>query len=655
MMSLALFIPFLFMSMISLNHLYDFSGLLVFSSTTLGILAWGSICFILLGLSQKSWRHVICILLIFFCFGFWRGPFLEPPSDPFEHLRRIHSFSEITSAEMPKENMGVWHYSMAGILINSYSGEGDARSMLNLIDIAHGFFLGILMAGLFVLGRRSGLKSRWSFFSCLVVFLFLGTNRFSYFSYYSFAPSFTSLFIVWLWTAVFFFRRDVRSLFFGSLSALMCMPVLWINHSQEAVFIGFILIIWFLLNSYFVVDQLLRDKEISHNLNSRTKNLRSRRFFNYFYFSLIFFILIVIPQFSLFREFLSNFFVRDYWQYNQAAVFTFSKLYLWGKIWSFRIQDTLGYIALVMLIFSIPFFWPGFIRQNFEKKIRIWTLALFPFLGYCLPLFHFIWLSNVRMPEYYRLCYISFFWLLFAHFFQGIEGRIYLTYKGIMKKIRKIYMLRISRKHIQRFAYLICCSSALILSTFRTAPVYGKLPFILLDARPWWPEWEFMINKIMAEGDKPIYTDPTTSVVLNGIFDQETVFFRRFYHSPYLIVETLNQMNRPFSSKIPFWAYTLLLREYSSVKVKEENETPELVNEYAPASENSLRGQEEKRPYRCLINLHGFIPTWVSLETNHWRPSLAYTSMFYRYHSKRGEDLEQELKKFPPENCFVFY
>lgn len=643
------------MSMVSLNHLYDFSDLLVFSSTTLGILAWSSICFILLGLSRKSWRQVICIFLVFFCFGFWRGPFLEPPSDPFEHLLRIHSFNDITSAEMPKKNMGVWHYSMAGILINSYSGEKTAASMLQRIDITHGFFLGILMAGLFVLGIRSGLKSRWSFFSCLVVFLFLGTNKFSYFSYYSFAPSFTSLFIVWLWTAVFFFKRDVRSLFFGSFSALLIMPVLWINHSQEAVFVGFILIIWFLLSSYFLGYQLLGDKEISHDLDPRAINRRRRKFFNYSYFSLIFLILFVIPQFSFFREFLSKFFVRDYWYSNQAAVFTFGELYLWGKIWSFRIQDTLGHIALGMLISTVPFFWPGFIRQNFERKIRIWTLAFLPFIGYCLPLFHFIWLSNVRIPEYYRLCYLSFFWLLFAHFFQGIEGRLYLIYKGIRKKISNIYTLRISRKHLLRFTYLICCSSVLLLSTFRAAPVYGKLPFLLLDARPWWPEWEFMINKIVAEGNKPIYTDPTTSAVLNGVFDQETVLFRRFYHVPYLIVETLDQMNRPFSSKIPVWVYTLLLREYSPVEVKEENDNPELVNENAPAAENSLRNQEEKRPYRCLVNLHGFTPTWVSRETNHWRPSLAYTSMFYRYHSRGGDDLETELRKNPPENCYVFY
>jgi hypothetical protein len=80
--------------------------------------------------------------------------------------------------------------------------------MLRRIDVAHGIFLGVLLSGIFLLSRRIGLVARWAFFSCCIAFLFMGSNRFSYFTYYSFAPSATSLWSYWLWTAVFFFRGD---------------------------------------------------------------------------------------------------------------------------------------------------------------------------------------------------------------------------------------------------------------------------------------------------------------------------------------------------------------------------------------------------------------------------------------------------------------
>ena len=124
------------------------------------------------------------------------------------------------------------------------------------------------------------------------------------------------------------------------------------------------------------------------------------------------------------------------WLQNQELVVKWRGLHLFGKIWSYRVNDTLGYVVINMVVLSIPYFWPGCIRQNIESKVRIWLLAFLPFIGYCTPLFHFIWLSNVKSSVYYRLCYISFFWLFFAAILQGLEGRFYLGCKKTINKLR---------------------------------------------------------------------------------------------------------------------------------------------------------------------------------------------------------------------------
>ncbi len=423
-----------FISIVSVNHLFPFWNGLVFSSTLLGLAGWAAVILSIIYLSRRFRRQIVLVFLLFFCIGFWRGPFLEPPADPFEHLKRIHSYCEKTSDQMPRENKGIWHYSMAGNLICSDPVQMDPESKLRRIDATHGLFLGILISGLFILARRAGLTGRWAFFSCLVAFLFMGTNRFSYFSYYSLAPASTSLLIYWLWTAAFFFRRNRQGILAGVGTALLCFPILWINHRQESVFLGFIVIVYLLVNATCF---MLRWRSKRHE----TKFTRDARAAWYSliltgsFFCILFTFLFILPQFDFFKQFAADFFVRDLWQHNQGAVVLWHGFHLWGKIWSFRVNDTLGVMGIVMAVLVLPFFWPGLIRIKNEKKIRICILALLPFLGYCIPFFHFIWLSNVQSYEYYRLCYSSMFWLLFAVIFQGLEGRLWLAVNKIKKLI----------------------------------------------------------------------------------------------------------------------------------------------------------------------------------------------------------------------------
>ncbi len=421
-----------FIVIVSVNHLFPLWNGLAFSSSLLGQAGWSAVCFLILYLARHFRGPAALTFLVFFCVGFWKGPFLEPPADPLEHLSRIHSYCEKTSGQMPRVNMGIWHYSMAGNLICTDSAQVNPADKLRRIDLSHGLFLGILMSGLFILAKSAGLKNRWAFFSCLVAFLFMGTNRFSYFSYYSLAPGSTSLLIYWLWTAVFFFHRSRQMALKAIAAALFCLPVLWVNHRQEAVFLVFLVIIYLLLNSIFSLV-CRQGRKLEVDAVQGTDADRLQLFLKIIFFSVIVTILFVLPQFDFFSNFAAQYFVRDLWEKNQGAVVSWQGIHLWGKIWGLRVNDTLAGMGVVMAALAIPFFWPRLIRFPVERKVKIYILAMLPFLGYCIPLFHFIWLSNVRYAEYYRLCYSSMFWLLFAAIFQGLEGRLWLTAKKITK------------------------------------------------------------------------------------------------------------------------------------------------------------------------------------------------------------------------------
>lgn len=421
-------------SLISINHLYPLFNSLKFTATFIGLLGWLTISSSLIYLSRGFWHQTFLVFLLFLCFGYWSGPFLEPPSDPLEHLKRIHSICNEDSGEILQVNSGFWHYSMAGTVICSDSENTNPDTKLRRIDATHGLFLGLLMSGLFILARYAGLTLRWAFFSCLVAFLFMGTNRFSYFTYYSLAPSYTSMLICWLWTAFFFFRSDRKALVVGTLVAMLSLPFLWVNHRQEAVFIGLLVSVWILLNVYSLAFRTMSEKTFFQTSDRKCFGINTHCMINILLLSLFFLLFFILPQFDFIQNILSRFFVRDLWLQNQHLVVTWNELHLFGRIWSNRIDDTLGNIGIVMFVLTIPYFWPRFIRQNLEKKVRLWILAFLPFLGYTIQLFHFVWLSNVRSFEYYRLCYVSFFWLFFADLLQGLEGRFYLGGKKIFNK-----------------------------------------------------------------------------------------------------------------------------------------------------------------------------------------------------------------------------
>jgi hypothetical protein len=423
----------LILSLISINHIFKLIPVPYLSVTGVGYLGWGVIILTLIMLSRGFRRNALTVFVLFFSFGVWFGPFLEPPADPLEHLRRTHSFCDVqidnlptyfdipTEVELPTNNKGLWHYSMSGIFLCSDQEKIQAEQMLRRINILHGMYLGILSVGMFILAKSTGMPGRWAFFSCLISFLFFGTNRFSYFSYYSLAPTFTSLFLYWLWTAIFFFRKSFMALTSGVLFGLLLIPILWVNHIQEVFLLSFLLGCWVLLNLHERI-WTLAGRSISTSLRS-------------LYLFLVVVLFFILPQIKFFRDFLASFFPRNLWEQNQHIVVHWMGLHLFGRVWEFRVNSTFASIGLLVVLLAVPFFYPGWIRKKNAIKLRVFVLAVLPFIGYFIPLFHFSWLSLVEGREYYRLCYATMFWLFFAYMCWGLEGRFILAIKKVRRRL----------------------------------------------------------------------------------------------------------------------------------------------------------------------------------------------------------------------------
>ncbi len=204
-----------------------------------------------------------------------------------------------------------------------------------------------------------------------------------------------------------------------------------------------------------------------------------------------------------------------------------------------------------------------------------------------------------------------------------------------------------------RKVYFFTCLVCLIgLSSVRSPPVYGKLDFLLLDGHPWWRPWHAMIEQVIAQGEQPIITDLATSTVLRAVFAQKTVAFRGNRQYTHLDVDALVEMNRGEKKAFPVGAlYILLSGGGNSTGDSSDLSLVRILIDVAL----KMAAMKEKYPYRCLINLQGFTPSWVPVETGHWSTQWANTSWFYEFMGMHGDDMEYLLKANPSKSCMVYY
>jgi hypothetical protein len=580
-------------SLISINHLFRFSENLTLPTALCGVLYLLALVLSLVYASRRHIKESTVIFLIFICIGWLTKPYLEPPGDPVEHLGISYSTCNKSSAQIPRSNGGLWHYSMTGLFL---CGIGDGQKQppqvqLNKIRAIHSGMVGLLAAGVFAVGKAAGMPPFWSLFSVVLAFLFFGTNRFSFFSYYSFADSSTSLFVYWLWTAVFFFRKNRDGIFegMGIISVVILYPVLYVNHIQEALFLAFMALVWLVITA---------SEAVLANQNRRL---------NWFFFGTLLLVFFVLPQFQSFQSVLAKYFIINDWEKNQALVVTAGPLHFMGKIWSYRINDTLGLMGFLAVPAAILILVLARNEPNRYHRYRVAIVGILPFLVYCLPLLNFIWLSNCKwLPThtryYYRMCYSSMFWVSIAYLFFMIEQR--LQHLPVMTEKSGYRFGTFKRVLIKHYGVLVL-TGFICLGAVRSAPVYGKLDFLTVNTNPWWPQWRPMIEAIHQQPlSKMIYTDAMTRYVINNVF------------------------NYPV---------------YPNYIRKRPEEFIDL---------DSLPSNKRLQP---LVNLIGFEPSWVPIETRHWRPIAGNTQRFYQYKSQRGRHAAEMIRRYPPPGIPVYH
>ncbi len=415
---------FVLMALVSLWHIFDTGNIFRVSPAYLGLLGWSFFFFATLNFARRWLQSCFLIFLLFFSFGLATGSYLEPISDQLDHLYRTHelcgNWEMMTqpgqgSWHHTRNSHGLWQYSMNSLFVchPGHTERAEERQLLRL-DILQGLYLGIAAVILFALARASGLPARWAFFALVTAFLFFGTSKFSFFRYYSFGPTFSSLCLYWLWIAYFFFNRSLWLVVVGSLVALALVPVLYVNHIQECVFLVFLVSFWLLLNT---------GKYLFSLQNNTIKTL--------FVVAVLFFFF-VMPSTEVFRRSIIISPPPSKMAMGSNHVYSFYNLYMFPRLFDprLRIMDTTGAVGLLAFFVSLLLVFGRWQASSFHNKCCIALLGTFPFLVISIPFYSSIWVANVTIHVYYRIFYGSVFWCAVASFLFVVEAWLLDRFAG---------------------------------------------------------------------------------------------------------------------------------------------------------------------------------------------------------------------------------
>jgi len=451
---------------------------------------WGGGGLLLMGLflyplckQSPSWN--IGIGLGLFLFGLAAGPYLEPPADPLVHLQRTVKLCAYDTARLPPKNHGLLHYSIQGLIHCQGFQVKNPGFHLWKLKVIFGLWLTLAGLTLFNLGRRLRLPPPWAFFGLLVTLLFMGTNRFGYFSYYALAPSYSSMLLVWLWLDTYFHEKTRKPILQGLAAAILLLPLLLVNHVQEAVFLVLFLLLWlaWVGNAYLWPQLKTPGKRLG-------------------YLFLLVLLLFILPQWEFFQGFLALFFPQNKWADFQDLVHYRSGLHLGGRIWTNRVDDSLAWMIFPPLFLSALLAIPKIRQIPGAKAIAI--LGIAPLAVYLVPLFHYIWVANLPFSTvYWRISYSSLYGYSFAFLLWRLELWIAQRYgEGAIKKC----------------FYGLAIFFLLALSTHRHPPVYGKLDMYRLGASSWWPASRAHWERLLALNPKQLNSDPITEAIAFGVF-----------------------------------------------------------------------------------------------------------------------------------------
>lgn len=402
------------MSGLSVWHILSKKGDWQADPVVLGLVGWLFFALATANLARRQWRECVLVFLLFFTIGFTTKAYLEPVSDQLDHLQRTYDMCD--KAYQPgRLNRGFWQYSMNSLFVcdTRWNSEVAPETVLFRLDLLHAIYVGMACVILYLVGSAARLPPRWALFSVVLCVSFMGTNKFAYFSYYSYGPTFTSICLYWLWIGFFFFTSFGPPLWAGLLTLPLLVTIMAVNHIQEVAFILFLASLWLLVHgTVWVVSK------------------RSGVFL-LSWLILLLTVFFILPQFASIRELVAKLFVYNYWAKNQMVLIMMKDVHVFGKIWhGYRFSDSLGIMGFLPLALAPFFLMIRIADSSLVHRVRIILLGLMPFVVVATPLLHFTWVSNTKLAVYYRITYSSLFWCAIAFFLYGVE-RFFL--EGISK------------------------------------------------------------------------------------------------------------------------------------------------------------------------------------------------------------------------------
>ena len=405
----ALICLILFATIISIIYIKSPSRSFPLDAFHVGFLGWTTLGVSTIYLSRNFFRESWILFAVIFILAFKTQAYLEPMSDQIDHLYRSYEKCENIDRG-GRFNKGLWQYSMNSIFMcDTKSDNSSPVNVLFRLDTLHAFYISFGCLILFIIGKESGLPAKWSMFSVFLALFFMGTNKFSYFRYYSYGPSFTSIIVYWSWIAFYFFKKDMKSFLLGISSGLLITISLSVNHLQEACFLLFIIFFYIIINLI--------------NFISKKYDLLTSRAIIVFFLLILFFI---VPQTSWFADLFNHLSIKNYFNENKKYIFFLGDYHLWGNISdnSLRVSESLGALGYSGAIISALLIFIKKTEKDWIIFLKVSVLGSLAFLIFLTPLCNYIWMNNVKISVYYRAAYSSLFWLPITWFLYIIDMKI---------------------------------------------------------------------------------------------------------------------------------------------------------------------------------------------------------------------------------------
>jgi hypothetical protein len=344
-------------------------------------------------------RFIIIIVLLSISFS-WLGPYFEPRSDPIYHANVLF---DSLDKNVYKDSVNRAYINRAFFYLfhKIFNFNNHIEKNWIILYVFHLFSTTLLSTSCYASSRILGLDKKWSLFSVLLMILFYGTNRFSFFSYYSLAPTILNNAIYWVVSAYllkYLFKKNlnIRYIVQYIFIAISLIPMLYLNHKQEAAFLlliielSIIVVIW----RVFILFRIL---------------LLIILFIPYLYIVKLY----VIPD-SIINQIIQH---SDYYR-DILGIWMISK---WNAP---RLLDSFGLIGGIGIISSFIIL----VISIFNKKYFNLTFiipGLYPLWIMFIPLNFFLWIYIINTQElFWRIAYFHQYWISISFVLFSIEQKI---------------------------------------------------------------------------------------------------------------------------------------------------------------------------------------------------------------------------------------